>query len=238
MILRLIAAALLIAAGPAIAVGAKPGAKTAARSAPRPVQPADWTRLVRVTADGHFVRGNPAAKVKLIEYASFTCPHCAAFAAESVGPLEALIRSGQVSLEFRPALRDMLDLGAAITVRCAGPTRYFGMMQAVFADQNGWIERGVAHLQAQGDDKRPAPVRVRAAADAAGFTALARKQGLSAAQLNACFADARRNQQLVTQAQAHWKRITGTPSFFIGDEKLEAGDWATLEPILQARLAR
>src|SRR3546814_9167637 len=53
----------------------------AGAAAPAP-QAGDWTRTVTQTAAGSFVMGNPAAPVKLIEYLSYTCPHCAAFSAE------------------------------------------------------------------------------------------------------------------------------------------------------------
>ncbi|HEX8580099.1 MAG TPA: thioredoxin domain-containing protein, partial [Allosphingosinicella sp.] len=39
----------------------------------------DWTQTVSATPAGGFLMGNPAAKVKLVEYGSMTCGHCAAF---------------------------------------------------------------------------------------------------------------------------------------------------------------
>ncbi|MBX9797327.1 thioredoxin domain-containing protein [Sphingomonas sp.] len=232
MIARVLIAALLIGG---VALAQRPAARVAA-----PARPAvtDWGKLVRETADGHFVRGNPAAQIRLVEYASFTCPHCAAFAAESAAPLDALISSGEVSLEFRPALRDALDLGAAVAARCGGPTRYFDIAKAIFADQNAIFERAGTYAQAHRGDQRPPLVQLRAVADATGITAIARARGVSDARLASCFNDGRRQQAMALAAQAAWKKITGTPSFFIGDEKLDAGDWAGLQPILQARLAR
>ena len=39
----------------------------------------DWSTIVTKTAEGGFVMGNPNAKVKLVEFGSMTCPHCAEF---------------------------------------------------------------------------------------------------------------------------------------------------------------
>ena len=39
----------------------------------------DWTQMVSETPQGGFVMGNPNAPVKLIEFGSLTCPHCAEF---------------------------------------------------------------------------------------------------------------------------------------------------------------
>src|ERR1700740_3605091 len=39
----------------------------------------DWTAMVAPTPAGGFVMGNPKAKVKLVEYGSMTCSHCARF---------------------------------------------------------------------------------------------------------------------------------------------------------------
>ncbi|MCB8828310.1 DsbA family protein, partial [Escherichia coli] len=55
-------------------------ATTAALVAAAPA--ADWTRHVTQTAKGAFVLGNPAAPIKLVEYGSYTCSHCAAFSKE------------------------------------------------------------------------------------------------------------------------------------------------------------
>src|SRR3954469_16458643 len=89
----------------------------------------DWSRVVAATADGGYLMGNPAAKVKLIEYGSLTCPHCGAFARESVPLLiEQYIKPGLVSYEFRNFARDPLDLGASVLVRCAGTAASFKLI--------------------------------------------------------------------------------------------------------------
>ena len=59
----------------------KTGNGTAVSNAPikavPPPKGGDWTTVVSATPEGGFVMGNPNAKVKLVEYGSMTCPHCA-----------------------------------------------------------------------------------------------------------------------------------------------------------------
>ena len=81
------AAALVLPSPPAAAAAATtPGSR---RAAARPVANVaapngDWTQTVAATERG-FRMGNPNAPVKLVEYASITCPHCAEFSAEGGG---------------------------------------------------------------------------------------------------------------------------------------------------------
>ncbi|MFX5009123.1 thioredoxin domain-containing protein, partial [Acinetobacter baumannii] len=77
--------------------------------------------LVRVSPTGTYVIGNPRAPVKIVEYLSFTCPHCAAFARESSAVLRGqMIRSGSVMIEYRPAVRDQADLAVTLLLKCIG----------------------------------------------------------------------------------------------------------------------
>ncbi len=103
----------------------------------------DWTTVVGKSANGSFVVGNPKAKVKLVEYVSYTCPHCAHFIAESAQGLRGqMVRSGSTSVELRNAVRDKLDLTAALLARCTGPQRFFATTDAMFAAQEDWFTRG------------------------------------------------------------------------------------------------
>ena len=83
--------------------------------------PTDWTRVASATAAGGFVMGNPAAKVKLVEYGSLTCPHCRHFDETAAAPLAAYVRTGRVSWEFRPFLLSGYDIPATLTASCTGP---------------------------------------------------------------------------------------------------------------------
>ena len=122
----------------------------------------NWTATVVETGTSHVI-GNPAAKVKLVEHVSYTCPHCAAFTRESEGALKlAYITPGKVSVEFRHLIRDPIDLTVATLVHC-GPASKFPQNHAAFMlGQDRWI----------GPYSHPSPsqlARWRASGAAAGF---------------------------------------------------------------------
>lgn len=229
-------------------LAAAPAKKGAARPRPAAAKPAgsaiaaqDWARVVRRTAAGNFVLGNPAARVKLVEYLSFTCPHCAAFSAESAATLKGqMVRSGKLSLELRPAVRDQIDLGAAILLRCVGPEHAFDFAEAVFAAQNDWLTIGYNFLEHDAARFSLAPPleQIRAGVQASGLIDLARKHGASDARLDTCFADKAGLNQILLNAEAARKAINGTPNFYINDTKAQAGTWEALEPLLAASGAR
>jgi protein-disulfide isomerase len=104
-------------------------------TAAAPRQP-DWTRTVTTTAAGAYVLGKPDAKVRLVEYLSYTCPHCAHFTAEAAAPLTRdYIAKGLVSYEIRNAVRDHFDFVAALLARCGGPAKFFGNTEVIMAAQ-------------------------------------------------------------------------------------------------------
>ena len=82
--------------------GDKGGDSSGNNSAPLTQIPApnggDWTETVAATPEGGFRMGNPEAPVKLVEYASITCPHCAEFAEQGTSALrDQYVKSGRVS---------------------------------------------------------------------------------------------------------------------------------------------
>lgn len=222
------------------AADAQPGRKAApARAAP--VRPADWNNYVRQTPEGNFIVGNPAAPVKVVEYMSFTCPHCAAFAAESKAVLKGqFIKSGSVAIEYRPIGRDQVDLGATMLAKCAGTRGFAGAAEEIFARQGDWL--GIAYRFMQDDAKRFAldtPLeQVRAGVQTAGLIDLMRARGLSDARINACFADQKSLNQVLRVGDKSRATVEATPTFFVNGVKQPLGGWAQLEPILRAKGAR
>jgi len=102
----------------------------------------DWTAVVTETAEGGFLMGNPNAPVKLVEYGSLTCPACAQFSNTATEPLKnQYVKSGQVSWEFRSFVRDPIDLGVFLLVRCQGAAPYFRSLEQLYADQQNWLGR-------------------------------------------------------------------------------------------------
>jgi protein-disulfide isomerase len=84
------------------------------------------------------VLGDPNAPVTIIEYASLTCPHCAAFQAETLPALKAkYIDTGKVKLIFREFPLDNYASAGFMLARCAGPGKYFPIVDAFFKQQKG-----------------------------------------------------------------------------------------------------
>jgi len=64
-----------------------------------------WATIVAATPDGGFVMGNPNAPIKLVEYGSLSCSHCADFSEAASEALRTkYVASGKVSYEFRSYL--------------------------------------------------------------------------------------------------------------------------------------
>lgn len=196
----------------------------------------DWVRTVTVTPDGAYVLGNPKAPHRLIEYVSYTCPHCAHFVAEASAPLQTgWVRNGLMSVEVRHAIRDPYDLTAAILVRCGGKTRFFGDHVAVFLSQQAWLESVQKHNalrpeQPAGDIK----TQLADIAEATGLAAFFEKRGLTPERQRACLADTRAVTALGAMARDAWetRKIGGTPAFVLDGRLLDAHGWAELQPQL------
>jgi len=83
--------------------------------------------------------GPAEAAVTIIEYASLTCPHCAAFHHETFGKLRAAyIDTGKVRFVFRDFPLDGVAVRAAALAQCAGEERYFGFVDVLFQTQDTW----------------------------------------------------------------------------------------------------
>lgn len=206
---------------------------SAARPAARPAAATDWTRTVTATPAGAYVMGNPAAPVKLVEYLSLTCSHCAAFAREGMPKLLPLIRAGRVSLEVRHAIRDRYDIVASLLARCSGASGYFPALERLFARQEGWLQTAVAWERGGGDVSAQAPDE--ALATIADKSGLAAALGMPLPRAKSCVADARQQRLLGAMRGQAWdeQHISGTPAFVVNGKAVDAHDWASLEPALR-----
>lgn len=239
-------AAMLALAVPDAQARAAPAGKasrtTAARRAPAH---ADWVGTVVATPEGGMRMGNPDAKVKLIEYGSRTCPHCARFDAEGVPALKAgPIARGQLSYEFRDfPIHGALDLGPILLGRCVPARAFFPLLDAMMARQASLSGRA---------DTVPAEQqqRLQAAAPAAvagylakfyGYTDFVVRRGLPAAKAAACLADAKAIDAIAERAAAANRTygVASTPTFIV-DGTVAAGvsDWTALAPVVAAAVAR
>lgn len=92
--------------------------------------------------------GSRNAKVVLIEYASFTCSHCAAFHEEVVPELKKnYIDTGKVLFVLRLFPRNQEDALAEKMARCAPAARYFDIVGRLFRDQAQWAFGGKARAE-------------------------------------------------------------------------------------------
>ena len=124
----------------AIAAGVYFGTRPPA-AGPPPVAAAstpDKSALLAVQPGDH-VLGDPKAAVTLIEYASFTCPHCAHFHTQILPELKKKwIDTGKVKLIYRDFPLDQVAAKAAQIAECAANDRYFGVVDLIFRGQPTW----------------------------------------------------------------------------------------------------
>lgn len=201
----------------------------------------NWLATVAKSDGGH-VLGNPAAKVKLITFESYTCPHCADFEKEAAGALRiAYVQPGKVSLEVRHFVRDPVDLTAAMLTECVAPGKFFNAHQAFFAKFDQIAQVMTRSTKAQQDRwyaKDQAAAR-RAVASDFGFYDIIAAQGLTRAQADQCLNNTALAKKLADQTKAADEKfnITGTPSFALNGVTLIAThQWSLLKPQIDARL--
>ncbi|MEP9403832.1 DsbA family protein [Sphingomonas silueang] len=215
-----------------------PHAQAQAKGAKRPAAAAparDWTRSVVFQPGGGVLVGNPAAKVVLTEWLSYTCPHCGAFARESKVELHALVRAGKVRVDYRPMPRDALDLTAVLLARCGGPTRFVALHDAIFAGQTAMLDRATAFAATPAAQAPTATVaeRLRQLADATPLRATGRTLGVPDAAYTRCLNDEAGHDRAIAVAEAaQAANIAATPTFEVNGRRVEAHGWAELKPLL------
>jgi protein-disulfide isomerase len=214
-------------------------------NAPAPIAaPAgqSWTETVIATPQGGFLMGNPNAPVRLVEYASLTCPHCKEFTKAATDPLkEKYVGTGLVSWEFRNFVLNPLDVAATLLTRCQGPAPFFKLTEQTYAEQDEWVARfnGAGEAELQRISTLPEAQQFPALAKAAGLDQFFRVRGLPEAKVNACLTDKAGLDAIVglRKLGSETDKVTGTPSFLInGALQDSVFDWATLEPKLRAAL--
>lgn len=164
--------------------------------------------------------GAEDAPVTVIEYASFTCPHCATF---HEGPLKELkadyVDEGQVKFIYRDVFFDRLGLWASMVARCGGEDRFFGIAEMIYEEQSDW---------AQGEPEE--------AAD--NLRRIGKVAGLEEDELDACMNDEDKAKALVAwfQANAEADEVESTPTLIINDEKYSNMSYDDLKAIIDEEL--
>lgn len=244
---RLFAFGLLAAAPLALAAcgdDAAPGEVAEGEALPAVTAPpgTSWTETVTVTPEGGFLLGNPDAPLKLIEFASHTCGHCASFAVTGKQPLKSkYIASGVVSFEQREIFLNPYDIVIATMAQCGAKEQMQPLsdevwqnLEAVFTGLQG----NPAAVQAAG--ALPPEQRFAKVAEVTGLLDFFAARGLSADQARVCLTDTAKIDAMVkaSEAQATEVGVTGTPTFVLNGKKLDVNTWEMLEPILQRAGAR
>jgi protein-disulfide isomerase len=219
---KLVFAAVLLAAAPLVM-----GATAKGRN---------WLTTTAVTPGGHRL-GNPAAPTKLMEFVSYTCPHCGHFFKEADGPIKlTLVQPGKVSVEIHHVIRDPIDLAAVILTNCGHPSKFFGNHDMFFSQQDIWIGKlqNTTRAQQQRWYEGTIPERMRAVASDAGFYDMMETRGYSRGQVDACFNDTKKVQALfdVAKVTADKYDVNSTPSFVVNGKTLDAHSWDELQKAL------
>jgi protein-disulfide isomerase len=165
-------------------------------------------------------QGPADAPVTIVEYASMTCSHCAAFHEETWPKLKAkYVDAGKVRFILREFPLDPLATAGFMLARCAGPEKRDSIVDLLYTQQKNWafVEKPIEAL-----------------------AALVKQAGISQADFETCL----NNQALydqVNQARegaAKNFKINGTPTFFVngsemnGEQRIEDFDKA-LAPLLK-----
>jgi protein-disulfide isomerase len=190
-----------------------------------------WADMVTKTPEGGYRMGNPAAAIKLVEYGSLTCSHCAEFAEKSAVELPGtFVASGRVSYEFRNFVRDGLDVTAAMLTQCGPPESFFPLTEQAFKSLPSVTEAAFTQAMSQPDDKRGF-----AMAQTMGLADVMTKRGIAKDKINACLADSAKAQMLAknTQDQSEQYKIDGTPTFLINGASIGTMGWEELRSKLQ-----
>lgn len=197
-----------------------------------PAKPA-WLLTFTVSPIGGHIIGNPAAAIKLVEYASYTCGHCATFETTEAPMLKTqYIAEGKVSFEVRNLVRDEIDLTAAMLARCGGKGRFFGNHRHLMATQAQWMDDSkitsptVAKLQAN-----DLFGFMLAAHTELGLDKVMQARGITPAKAKACVTDAAALDQILamTDEAVGPLGLTGTPSFLVNGNRVDGHDLASLK---------
>ncbi|MCJ2062052.1 DsbA family protein [Methylobacterium sp. J-088] len=164
-------------------------------------QGADLATLMQPGPLGDVWLGPPDAKCTIIEYASMTCSHCAAFHRNTWPTLkERYIDTGKVRFTLREFPLDPLATAAFMLARCEGDSKYYPITDLLFDQQAAWAFT-------------PKPV------DA--LEQMLRQAGYTKQTFEACLKDQKIYGAVNTVKQRGLDvfKVDSTPTFFINGER-------------------
>jgi protein-disulfide isomerase len=157
--------------------------------------------LMKPSPLGEMAIGDEKAPITVIEYASMTCPHCAHFSEVTFPELKKrYIDTGKVRFIFREFPLDQLAAAGFILARCAGPDKFFPLVETLFAQQRDWVvQRPLAPLMA-----------------------IAKQAGLSQQAFEACLDNKEmlEGMEKVRNQAAEKFGVNSTPTFFVNGKRL------------------
>ena len=165
--------------------------------------------------------GSPDAPIKITEYASFTCPHCAKFNETVFKDLKTnYIDTGKVYFTLREVYFDKFGLLAGMMARCGGNDRYFGFVDIFYRNRDQWLNSEDAAVITE------------------NLKRIGRTGGMSDAAIDTCWADRPLANALVAQFQTNMTAdgIDGTPSFMIDGVKFTNMSYDEFAKVLDDKL--
>ena len=201
-----------------------------------------WSDVAAFTPEGGVVEGNPNAPIKLVEYASHTCSHCAEFSEKASEAIRSkYVATGKVSYEIRNQIHDPIDLTFAVLARCAGPEAFHAFAEQGWSNLAPMFETFNANKAAlDAAMQQQGAARFDGIAQAAGLYDFFAQRGVSRDQAKTCLAKTETATQIAANSdtQSQELNVTGTPTFFINGNNVGTQTWETLEPMLQRAGAR
>lgn len=160
------------------------------------VVPAPEKPMPTVQPTGKFI-GRADAPVQIIEFASLTCSHCAAFHTQTLDALRvALVDTGKARIEFRPFPLNKPALDATKILNCLPEHQFYPFMSMLFETQDHWAFSNdyLASLKQN-----------------------AKLAGMTDAAFDACLADKAAETKLLEQIQSDSEKykVESTPTFVI-----------------------
>ncbi|MEO7246994.1 MAG: thioredoxin domain-containing protein, partial [Novosphingobium sp.] len=206
-------------------------------AAGKPAGQVNWVAKVSATPNGSHIIGNPEAKIRLVEYVSYTCVHCAAFEKEASGELAlGFIRQGRGSVEYRSFLRNIVDIAATLMVGCGDPSRFPLNHSIMLRSQEKWLANVPEAKQRHWVTITDFPTRMRTVAADLHLYDQFEPRGYRRVDLDRCLGNEALAKQLAQENQVASSvgSVNGTPSFLINDRPQDAGDWPGLRAVLIA----
>jgi protein-disulfide isomerase len=168
--------------------------------------PTPEERRIFVSLSDDPVRGNPNAPITIVEFSDFQCPFCARFFAQTLPQIQQdYIDSGKVKLVFRDFPLESIHANAgvaSIAGECADDQKMFWQYHdKLFEGQTQWA-------------------RLSASDATTTFKQYASELRLNSADFNSCLDSEKYSNEIAQDFQngANYG-VTGTPAFFIGNDK-------------------